>query len=227
MARPRIHDPDAVLDVAESLAVRSGPAAVTIRAVATATGMSNGALYHTFGSRAEVLGRTWLRAAQRFLEIQTALVDAAFAEPEAPDAADEDSRDGGEGIGSRRAIEAVVVAATAPIVFAERFPDASKLLLTVQRDELLGAEPTALAEEIRATDRTLVGLMIRLARQLWGRADSGAVAVMTTCLVDLPTAILLRRNRLADPIAHEQLRAAVRAVLAVGPPAAASARGRA
>nr|WP_307695101.1 TetR family transcriptional regulator [Nocardia beijingensis] len=63
MPRPRIHDPGTVLDAAESLAVRCGPAAVTTHAVAAATGVSNGAIYHTFGSRAELLGRTWLRAA--------------------------------------------------------------------------------------------------------------------------------------------------------------------
>jgi hypothetical protein len=44
------------------------------------------------------------------------------------------------------------------------------------------------------------------------------VDVVTTCIVDLPTAILLRRNRINDPAARERLRAAVRAVLAVGAP---------
>jgi hypothetical protein len=44
------------------------------------------------------------------------------------------------------------------------------------------------------------------------------VDVITTCIVDLPTAILLRRNRIHDPDARERLRAAVRAVLAIGPP---------
>ena len=39
-----------------------GPAAVTIRAISSATGVSNGAVYHTFGSRAGVLARAWLRA---------------------------------------------------------------------------------------------------------------------------------------------------------------------
>lgn len=52
MPRPRVHDPDRVLAAVESLAARSGPAAVTIRAVSEATGASNGAVYHGFGSRA-------------------------------------------------------------------------------------------------------------------------------------------------------------------------------
>lgn len=198
MPRPRTHDPDTVLDAAESLAVRSGPAAVTTRAVAAATGVSNGAIYHTFGSRAQLLGRTWLRAARRFLDLQTALVDAAL-----------------DGHGD---IEAVVAAAQAPATFAERHPDSSRLLLAVRREELLGEVPEALAAELAATETALVELLVRLSRQLWQRGDRHAVDVMTLCLVDLPTAVLLRRDRLPEPQAREYLRSAVRAVLAVGPP---------
>ncbi|EUA07005.1 bacterial regulatory s, tetR family protein [Mycobacterium xenopi 4042] len=51
MPRPRVYDIDRMLDAAESLAAESGPSAVTIRAVAAAAAVSNGALYHTFGSR--------------------------------------------------------------------------------------------------------------------------------------------------------------------------------
>ncbi|MEU2038887.1 TetR family transcriptional regulator [Nocardia niwae] len=198
MPRPRTHDPDTVLDAAEALAVRCGPAAVTTRAVAAATGISNGAIYHTFGSRAELLGRTWLRAARRFLDLQTALVEAALQQ-----------RDG---------IEAVVAAAEAPAVFAERHPDSSRLLLAVRREELLGEAPEAVAADLAATDAVLVELLVRLSRRLWQRGDRHAVDVMTLCLVDLPTAVLLRRDRLADPRAREYLRSAVRAVLTVGPP---------
>ncbi|MEU1548071.1 TetR/AcrR family transcriptional regulator [Nocardia sp. NPDC005745] len=199
MPRPRTHDPDTVLDAAESLAVGSGPAAVTTRAVAAATGISNGAIYHTFGSRAELLGRTWLRAARRFLDLQTALVTTAL------DRHDDD-------------VEAVVAAAEAPAVFAERHPDSSRLLLAVRREELLGEVPDSVAADLAATDAVLVELLVRLSRRLWQRGDRHAVDVMTLCLVDLPTAVLLRRDRLADPRAREYLRSAVRAVLAIGPP---------
>ncbi|QIS03902.1 TetR family transcriptional regulator [Nocardia brasiliensis] len=200
MPRPRTHDPDAALDAAESLAVGSGPAAVTTRAVAAATGISNGAIYHTFGSRAELLARTWLRAAHRFQALQTGLVDAALSGP-APDA-----------------VAAVLAAAEAPSSFAEQFPTSARLLLVVPRDELLADAPGTVAAELAATDKTLVDLLIRLTRLLWGRRDRRAVDVLTLCLVDLPTAILLRRDRLANPLAREQLRAAVQAVLALGPP---------
>jgi len=196
MPRPRVHDPDRVLDAAEALAVASGPAAVTIRAISAAVGVSNGAVYHTFGSRTGLLARAWLRAGRRFLAAQTASVDQ---EPSG--------------------VEAVLAAADTPAVFAEQHPDSCRLLLTVPRDELLAPDlPDEIATEIRDLEATLVGLMIRLALNVWDRKDAAAVDTITMCIVDLPTAILLRRNRLGSKTAREQLRAAVNAVLDIGPP---------
>jgi AcrR family transcriptional regulator len=196
--RPRVYDQDQILDAVELLAARSGPAAVTIRAISDATGVSNGAVYHSFGSRAGVVGRAWLRAGHRFLSAQGELIDAAL--------------DGD-------AVAAVAAAAEAPAVFAGQYPHSSQLVLTVRRDELLGPEtPTEIATQLRDLDRLLVESMIRLARALWDRKDAAAVDVITMCIVDLPTAILLQRNRINDPGARERLRAAVRATLAVGPP---------
>ncbi|BBY01496.1 TetR/AcrR family transcriptional regulator [Mycobacterium seoulense] len=198
MPRPRVHDQDQILDAVERLAVRSGPAAVTIRAVSDATGVSNGALYHTFGSRAGLVGRAWLRAGHRFLSAQGELIDAAPEE------------DG---------VSAVVAAAEAPAVFAAGHPESSQLLLTVRREQLLGPEtPPDIATRLRELDRLLVETMIRLARRLWDRKDAAAVDVITMCIVDLPTAILLRRNRINDPDARKRLRAAVHAVLDAGAP---------
>jgi AcrR family transcriptional regulator len=202
MPRPRVHEPDQVLDAVESLAVASGPATVTIRAISAAVGVSNGALYHTFGSRSGLMGQAWLRAGRRFLTAQNTLVDQALAKA-----------------GQRAAVAAVLAAADAPAIFAEQYPDSSKLLLTVRRDELLDSDlPDEIRAELSDLDRLLVGLMIRLAVNLWDRKDARAVDTITTCIVDLPTAILMRRNRLGNTTAREHLRAAVRAVLDVGPP---------
>ncbi|MEV0062354.1 TetR family transcriptional regulator [Nocardia sp. NPDC050718] len=201
MPRPRTHDPETVLDAAEHLAARSGSAAVTVRAVAAATGVSNGALYHTFGSRQEVLARTWLRAARRFLALQAADIDRAVA------ATDPDAR-----------IDAVVDAAETPARLADVHPDSARLLLLVDRTELLhGDLPADLTRQIADTEKALLTALSRVARALWGRADRRGVATVTTCLVDLPTALLLRRDRLTDPLARRHLRAAVRAVLELGP----------
>ncbi|OBJ49114.1 TetR/AcrR family transcriptional regulator [Mycobacterium asiaticum] len=201
MPRPRIHDTDRVLDAAESLAVRAGPAAVTIRAISAAVGASNGALYHSFGSRAGLLAQAWLRAGRRFLDAQTAVVDAALAAP-----------------GRAAAINAVAAAADTPAAFAEQHPDSCRLLLTVPRDELLDPGlPNDIRDEIRKLESMLIELMIRLAHRAWNRKDAAAVDAITVCIVDLPTAILLRRDRLRSTTAREQLRAAVRAVLEIEP----------
>ncbi|BBX13830.1 TetR/AcrR family transcriptional regulator [Mycobacterium novum] len=195
MPRPRVHDPDRVLAAVESLAARSGPAAVTIRAVSEATGASNGAVYHGFGSRAGLIAAAWLRAGRRFLDMQRELVDSAHD-----------------------AVAAVVAAADTPLIFAERHPESSALLLAIRREELLTDDlPADVAEPLRRLDTELIGLLIRLAAAMWERRDAAAVDTITTCVVDLPTAIVLSRNRLGNNAARAQLHAAVRAVLAVGP----------
>lgn len=189
-----------MLDAAESLAVEAGPAGVTTRSVAAAAGVSNGAIYHNFGSRTELVARTWLRAARRFLDVQTELVDAALAD----DAADP--------------VDAVVAAAQAPAVFYERRRRSAELVWRVQRDQLLGPDlPAPLAAELKDLDRQLIDLMVRLSSHLWDRRDGAAVDAITVCIVDLPTAIILSRNRISNSWARDRLTAAVRAVLAAEP----------
>ena len=200
MPRPRVYDLDAVLDAAESLAVEAGPAGVTTRSVAAAAGISNGAIYHNFGSRTELVARTWLRAARRFLDVQTELVDAALA------------------CAAADPVDAVVAAAQAPAVFYERRPQSAQLVWRVQRDQLLGPDlPASLAAELNDLDRRLIELMVRLSSHLWGRRDGAAVDAITVCIVDLPTAIILSRNRISNSWARDRLSAAVRAVLADEP----------
>ena len=195
MPRPRVYDLDAVLDAAESLAVDAGPAGVTTRSVAAAAGISNGAIYHNFGSRSELAARTWLRAARRFLAVQTELVEAALADA----AADP--------------MDAVVAAAQAPAVFYERQRQSAQLVWRVQRDQLLGPDlPPSLAGELTDLDSQLIDLMMRLSSHLWGRRDGAAVDAITVCIVDLPTAIILSRNRISNSWARDRLTAAVRAV---------------
>lgn len=189
-----------MLDAAESLAVEAGPAGVTTRSVAAAAGVSNGAIYHNFGSRTELVARTWLRAARRFLDVQTELVDAALADT----AADP--------------VDAVVAAAQAPAVFYERRRQSAELVWRVQRDQLLGPDlPASLAAELKDLDRQLIDLMVRLSSHLWDRRDGAAVDAITVCIVDLPTAIILSRNRISNSWARDRLTAAVRAVLAAEP----------
>jgi AcrR family transcriptional regulator len=202
MPRPRVHDPDTVLDAVESMAVNAGLAAVTIRAVSAAVGVSNGALYHQFGSHGGLLGRAWVRAARRFLDRQRELVDAASS-----------------------GIDAITAAAQAPAAFAEDHPVSARLVLLVPPHEIAGIGlPDDLADELAALQKQLLELMIGLAESAWGRRDRAAVDTVTTCIVDLPTAVLLHRDRLGDPTALRHLRAAVQAVLDVGPSPLPSSR---
>lgn len=196
MPRPRVHDPDAVLDTVETLAVEHGPAAVTVRAVAAAAGVSNGALYHSFSSRSELMGRAWLRAGNRFLQVQDELI------AQAPDP-----------------VAAVVAAAGAPAELADRHPASCRLVLTVRREDVLATDvPDELARDLHDLQTRLIVTMVGLAEGLWNRRDRAAADTITTCIVDLPTAILLSRDRLASPTARQHLSAAVRAVLDIGPP---------
>jgi AcrR family transcriptional regulator len=206
MARPRVHDLDRILDAVEELAVTAGPATVTIRALSNATAMSNGALYHAFGTRAGLLGQAWVRAAERFLHLQRDAVEHILGGGSRP-------------VDETTAVAAVVAAALCPAAFHDQNPTSAQFLLTVAREDLLrSAEvPDDVATRLRELDNALVTLFIRLSHSLWGRKDTHAVALIRDCVVHLPTALLLREKRTADPAAHERLAAAVRAVLTIPP----------
>lgn len=197
MARPRIHDPDALLDAAEALLAEGGGGALTIRALAERTGASSGSLYHAFGSRNELLGRMWLRAANRFLDLQRAALAEHLGE-----AADHDD-----------AVAATVAVASTPAVMRAAAPTTAKLLMEHRRETIVEDGLSAeLGAELEALEGQLVALMCTLADALFGRHDRRTVDVVAVCIVDLPTALLnARRPRVVDPLVA--LDAAVRGVL--------------
>lgn len=192
------------MDAVEALAVESGPAAVTVRALSEATSVSNGAIYHAFGSRVGLMGHVWLRAARRFLDLQRDAVDRTLATGSAP----------------HNAVEAVVAAADAPAEYSIRYPVSGHFLLAVRRADVLGSGdvPNDVATQLNALDDALTALFVRLARGVWDRADREAVAVIRDCVVELPAALLLRGRRDPTPAVRDRLAAAVRAVLALTPP---------
>ncbi len=192
------------MDAAETLAVDSGASAVTIRAMSERTSVSNGAIYHAFGSRAGLLGRVWVRDARRMLTLQNDAVTTALEHRPGRDSA----------------VRAVVAAADAPAAFLAESPFAARFLMTLSRRELLGTDdlPDEVAADLRTLDETLVALLVQLARALWNRADRESVAVVEDCVVGLPTALLLRGTRSPDTAARERLAAAVRGILALPPP---------
>lgn len=222
--RPRVHDLDRVLDVAEQLAADGGPERLTVRQLASAAGVSNGVIYHAFGSLAVLQARMWLRAATELFALQSELIDDALG----GGALEGDAAGQAAGVDTETAVAAVVAAADAPACFAARRPAAAKMLLTVGRNRLLGPElPGELADTLIGLDRRLVSsVLCRLASALWGRRDGPSVEVITTCVVDLPTALLGRvcnvpAQQSPAPISADvraRLAAAVRGVLAPGPP---------
>ena len=198
MPRPRVHDVDGMLDAAEELVGTGGPAALTLRSLAQVTGAPVGTLTHAFGSRDALVARLWTRAAQGFLDGQTARVDAC------PDP-----------------VDAVAAAALTPLALVADRPAAAAVLLGYRREDLLGPDvPGPLAAELRAVDERFVALLVRLARSLWDRGDAAAVEAVTVCVVDLPTGLLRRHLRTGrvPPETARHLHAAVEGVLALGAP---------
>jgi AcrR family transcriptional regulator len=202
MARPRVHDPDAVLDAAEELLVELGRPLLTVRALAERSGASNGSIYHSFGSLETVVGTAWLRRARQFLALQRTAVDEALS------------------VGSAR--RAVQAAADAPARLADTDLPAARLLVSLRRDELLGGTVAPdVAAALHALDAALAGTLRDLARAVWDRPDAAAIDVVTVCVVRLPAALLFGEIRTGRVRAHtrSQLAAAVEAVLDRGLPA--------
>ncbi|WP_435770841.1 TetR/AcrR family transcriptional regulator [Nocardioides sp. SYSU DS0651] len=199
MARPRSHDLDDLLDHARALWVEGGTSGLTIRALSTRSGVSNGAIYNAFGSRDNLLARVWVREADAFLDFQAAEADRAAAHGTPHDA--------------------VAAAALAPASYAEREEEAARLLLAVPVGEVVNAD---LAPEVGAQvqdQRRRLGRLIRdLAERLWGRSDRSATTLVTYCLVDLPGRLLLATARPTDPLARHALEQAVRGITAAAPP---------
>ncbi|BDD81690.1 putative transcriptional regulator, TetR [Tsukamurella pulmonis] len=212
MARPRVHDPEQLMDAAQKLAAEEGAAVVTVRALSEITGVSNGAIYHSFGSRSGLMAQVWLRAATGFLQQQRHDVDAALHRG-----------------GVDSAVEAVVAAADAPAAFLLAAPEAGRFLLSVRRSDLLGSGEIGddISAALQNLDRQLVELFVDLATALWGRRDRYAVEVVRDCVVELPTALLLRGRRAPTDELRRRLEAAVRGVLTIEPAPAAASSARA
>ena len=173
MPRPRVHDRDTVLDAAESLAVETGPAGVTTRAVAAAAGVSNGAIYHSFRSRGDLVAQTWLRAA-RGLPRRPERTGRRGARPAGRRPRRRRRR------GGRRTRRLLSVATR-----SRRACCCGSTAINCSATTC----PTSVAADLADLDRALIGLMVRLSLHLWDRRDAAAVDAITLCIVDLPTAI--------------------------------------
>jgi AcrR family transcriptional regulator len=213
MARRRLHTLDELLDVAEEIVTSSDPSGLTLRALATAAGASNGTIYHAFSSKDQLLAQLWLRAWSRLGDQMNDALQATTAE-------------GSESSDGR---DTVVAVALAPTEFVRRFPTSARLLFTQRRDQLFSEDlPPDTEAELEAVQKRFVSLLVTLAHDVWDRGDRAAVEAIAVCVVDLPTGLLRRRlleGQDVDDVTSARLQAAVCAVLSVPlPPRAATTR---
>lgn len=198
MARPRLHELDDLLDVAERLVTGGDTAGLTLRGLAASAGVSNGTIYHAFSSKEDLLARLWLRASTRLAQI----IETALAETAHDDSA-----------------ACVVAVALAPVRLARSHARSALLFFGQRSDQLFSADiPAELVTALAASQHRFVDLLQQLAGGVWQRRDRTAVDAITACVVDLPSG-LIRRRLLAglplEPAIEQRIAAAVRAVLAL------------
>jgi AcrR family transcriptional regulator len=184
MAPPRKHDTDRILDAARELALRDGPRAVSVAAIARHSGAPAGTLYHRFGSRDGILAAAWQRALERF---HRRWLEAA----QTPDP-----------------VESGVAMAVSVVTFARERPEDARLLLTLRRRDLLDAEGDASELNLPVAEQ-----IARLANELYGAAGEREIEHVTRALVDLPYAAVRRQRQLPSWL-EEDVATAARTLLA-------------
>lgn len=207
MGRPRHYDLDELLGHARLLWIEKGVAGVTMRALSSASGASNGAVYHAFGSRDGLLARVWSREAEMFLAYQRDQVEQAMREDDPT--------------------SALVVAALAPASYAVQNENGARLLLAANADQLMTAELDGDGRDrLLRLQQNLGRLLTELATALWDRRDRAAVRTVRYCVVNLPGTLLLKGKTITDPVAQHALERAVRGIASEPPPTTAPTKAK-
>ncbi len=193
-----------VISAAELAIAESGMTGLTIRSLSVATGCSCATIRDAYGSRAGVIGHTWLRAYRRFLTLLASLVEETGGGP----------------------LERICAAAEASVLYPRQYPRSAALLTAVSREAFVRRPlPGEIVRQLRVAESELTEILRRLTRVAWNRDDVAAVDVMSACVIDLPKWILSRRERTNIYFVREYLRDAVRAVVECGPPPTRPAAG--
>ncbi|WP_405619553.1 TetR/AcrR family transcriptional regulator [Streptomyces sp. NBC_01508] len=137
MGRPPAHDPQSLLDAAVSLAAESGPAAVTMAAVARRAGAPSGSVYHRFAKRPALLSALWLRTVSRFQDGFLAALDTS-----------------------------AVAAARHVVEFSRAHPDEARVLVHGARDFGEPEWDTAARDELRRLNRRVETALVATAARL-------------------------------------------------------------
>jgi AcrR family transcriptional regulator len=194
--RPRIHQPDTVLDHARDIVLERGVRAATMEAIARTSGAPMGSLYHYFSSHDELLARLWVRAVRRS---QAAF--RAAAEHEDPE-------------------QAALAAALSIYDFCVRERDDARLLMSMRREDLMQAELSGdLARELKELNRPVRQTLEQLSRRLYGRAESEDIDRVLLATFDLPYGIArpyALRGRPAPKHRRKLLGVAIVAVISDG-----------
>ena len=183
---------EAILDSAREVIVTRGARGATVEAIARAAGVPVGSIYHRFDSLAELLARTWLRAARRSQE-------RALAVPVSAD----------------RPLDSAIAVALAMYDHCLEQPEDTLLLDALGRTQLLEMELGKLRGELETANERVEALMAGLARSLYGRADRRTRDLVLLALVDMPHGFAHRQlvSGTLTPARRERLPAAVRAAL--------------
>jgi AcrR family transcriptional regulator len=191
--RPRIHQPDAVLDHARDIVLERGVRAATMEAIARTSGAPMGSLYHYFSSHDELLARLWVRAVRRS---QAAF--RAAAENEDPE-------------------QAALAAALSIYDFCVRERDDARLLTSMRREDLIHAElPADLTQELKNLNQPVRETLVDLSRRLYGDAQPEDLDRVLLATFDLPYGIarpFVLRGRTPPKQRRKLLEAAVLAVI--------------
>lgn len=178
MGRPAKFDLDQLLDAAIEIAARSGPAAVTMRAVAAAVGAPSGSVYHRFAGRPALLAAMWLHALDRF---QGGYL-AKFGEPDP--------------------LCAAAAAARHVIEWSADHPSYARVLARGAADFGIADWPAAQGEELAERNRRTADTIDTLAARLGATAPIDRDRVRAA-VVDLPYALLRRHLPPAEDGAGE------------------------
>jgi len=191
----RVFSTEAILDAARAVVVTRGARGATVEAISREAGVPVGSIYHRFDSLAELLARTWLRAARRSQE-------RALAVPVSPE----------------RPLESAVAVALAMYDLCLEQPEDTLLLDALGRAELLTMELGALRGELEVVNERVEALMAGLARAIFGRADARTRDLVLLALVDMPHGFAHRQlaSGTRTPARRERLAPAVQAVLGSG-----------
>ncbi|MEU3350907.1 helix-turn-helix domain-containing protein [Streptomyces sp. NPDC037389] len=171
MARPPRYDETLLLDTAVQIAADAGPAAVTMSAIARASGVPNGSIYHRFPQRLALLAELWLRTVERF---QDGYFAALHSDPDP-------LRAGG-------------AAARHVVAWSRQNPQEAAVLLhgpqSFGRDEW----PKEYAQRADDGNKRVLGAVAELADRVGATTESDRDRVMLA-VVELPLAVVRRYLR--------------------------------